>query len=404
VREIARELGVGMVLEGSVRRARDRVRITAQLIDAGSDRHLWAENYDRDLDDIFAIQSDVAQRIVETLKVQLTPREKARIAERPTEDVQAYEWYLKGRHYLSRRTEPTLRQAIERFRKAVAADPSFAQAWVGLADGLVLLANYSPTPLAEVAAEARAAADRALALDPELGEAEVSLGQLATGEWNWEEAERRFRRGLELRPGYAVGHHWFGSYLSDAGRHEEAIATLRRALSLDPLSLPIQMGLGVALLCSDRLEEAEAVYRKAIELDPAFASSYNNLAWTLVAMGRFEESLELSDKLSRLRPEQTPPEYVDALRAGYAEGGVEGFWEAERQWHFAHIQDKGALAYFEMAVACAQLGRPDEAFEHIERMIASRHPLPPQVLTSPLSAPLRSDSRFAEVRRKLGMA
>ncbi|HYO45233.1 MAG TPA: tetratricopeptide repeat protein, partial [Gemmatimonadota bacterium] len=404
VREIGSELEVGMVLEGSVRRARDRVRITAQLIDAGSDRHLWAENYDRDLDDIFAIQSDVAQRIVDTLRLQLTPREKARIAERPTENVQAYEWYLKGRHFLSRRTEPTLRQAIDRFRRAVAADPSFAQAWVGLADGLALLSYYSATPLAEVADEARAAAERALALHPDLGEAEISLGFLASAEWNWGEGERRYRRGLELRPGYAVGHHWFGTHLGAVGRHDEALTTLQRALSLDPLSLPIQMALGVRLSNSGRVEESLEVYRKAIELDPGFAPTYNNLALSLIALGRFEEALEAWRESSRLNPDRTPPESVEALRAGYADGGVQGFWEASLRWDSAHIQDDGAVAYLWLALDCAQLGRVDEAFEHLERYVASRKPTVPTDLASPLLASLRSDPRFAEIERKFGLA
>jgi adenylate cyclase len=404
VREIGKELEVGMVLEGSVRRARDRVRITAQLIDAGSDEHLWAENYDRDLDDIFAIQSDVAQRIVETLKVQLTPREKARIAERPTEDVQAYEWYLKGRHFLSRRTEPTLRQAIDRFRKAVAADPSFAQGWVGLADGLLLLAQYSPTtPLDEVADEARAAAERALVLDPDLGEAEVSLGNLAFSEWRWEEAERRFRRGLELRPGYAVGHHWFGLLLQIVGQQQEAIAALRRALSLDPLSLPIHTALGAALLHSHRLEESLEVYRKAIELDPGFARTYYFLVTVFIALGRFEEALEAEGEHSRLIPDWTPTGYVEELRAGYANGGVRGYWEASLRWVSAHIQDEVAEAHLRLAIACAQLGRVDEAFEHLKRPVASRYVSAPYDLGNPLLEPLRSDPRFAEIRRKLGL-
>jgi tetratricopeptide (TPR) repeat protein len=254
-----------------------------------------------------------------------------------------------------------------------------------------------------VADEARKAAERALALNPDLGEAEVSLGFLAASEWNWAEAERRYRRGLELRPGYAVGHHWFGILLRAVGRHDEAIATLRRALSLDPLSLPIQMALGAAFLHSGRLEESLEVYRKAIDLDPAFAPVYNNLAQSLLSMGRFEESLEAEAECSRLNPDWTSPEYVEGLRAGYAEGGVQGYWEAAHRWHSAHIQDGGAVAYFEMAVACAQLGRMDEAFEHLDRLLESRHPTANQVPTNPFLAPLRSDPRFAEIRRKLGL-
>jgi len=404
VREIGSELEVGMVLEGSVRRARDRVRITAQLIDTGSDRHLWAENYDRDLDDIFAIQSDVAQRIVETLRVQLTPREKARIAERPTEDVQAYEWYLKGRHFLSRRTKSTLRQAIDHFRRAVAADPSFAQAWVGLADGLVLLSNYSATPLAEVADEARAAAERALALDPDLGEAEASLGLLASSEWRWEEAERRYRRGLELSPGYVVGLHWYGNYLSMTGRHDEAVATLRQALSLDPLSLPIQMALATTFFFGGRLEEAVAVCQKAIELDPAFAPAYFNLTNFVMQKMRYDEALRVMTEFSRVAPAQMPPGTVEELRVGYADGGARGLWEAALRSTSARMQDLGPIAYFDMATACAQLGRVDEAFGHLERLVASRDPRAPQVAWDPSLTPLHSDPRFAEIKRKFGLS
>ena len=404
VREIGSELEVGMILEGSVRRARDRVRITAQLIDAGSDRHLWAENYDRDLDDIFAIQSDVARRIVDTLRMTLTPKEKARMEERPTEDVRAYEWYLKGRHFLSRRTESTLRQAIDRFREAVTADPSFAQAWVGLADALMLLAHYSSTPLAEVADAARSAAERALALDPDLGEAEVSLGFLAFSEWRWEEAERHYRQGLELSPGYAGGHHWFGTHLMRTGRHDDAVVPLRRALSLDPLSLPIQMALATAFLFGDRLEEALDVCRKAIELDPAFAPAYRNLTNVLIEMEQFEEALGVLEGLSHVSSQSESPEMVAALRAGYASGGVRGFWEASLRSASERIQDMGPGAYFDMACACAQLRRVDEAFEHLERLVASRDPRAPQALWEPRLAPIRSDSRFAELKRKFGLA
>src|SRR5687768_6488374 len=166
MRQIGEELGVASILEGSVRQAGQRVRITAQLIDAASDEHLWAERYDRDLEDIFAIQTDVAERIVEALEVRLKPREKARLAERPTENLEAYQAYLKGRYFLSRRTTTSLRQAIEWFRKAVEADPSFAQGWAGLADAYALLPSYSVTPTPDAYAEARAAAGRALALDP----------------------------------------------------------------------------------------------------------------------------------------------------------------------------------------------------------------------------------------------
>jgi Tfp pilus assembly protein PilF len=218
-----------------VRQAGQRVRITAQLIDAATDEHVWVETYDRNLEDIFAIQTDVAERIVEALKMRLTAREKARIAEQPTESVEAYESFLKGRHFLAKRNEKAIRQAIEQFRLAVEADSSFALAWSGLADGYALLPQYSGEPAEESSAEARAAAERALALDPGLGEAHAALGMAARNLRKMDDADREFRRAIDLSPGYATAHHWYSTYLSSVGRYDEAIAESRRALELDPL-------------------------------------------------------------------------------------------------------------------------------------------------------------------------
>jgi tetratricopeptide (TPR) repeat protein len=241
-------------------------------------------------------------------------------------------------------------------------------------------------------------------LDPDLGEAEASLGLLASSEWRWEEAERRYRRGLELSPGYVVGLHWYGNYLSMTGRHDEAVATLRQALSLDPLSLPIQMALATTFFFGGRLEEAVAVCQKAIELDPAFAPAYFNLTNFVMQKMRYDEALRVMTEFSRVAPAQMPPGTVEELRVGYADGGARGLWEAALRSTSARMQDLGPIAYFDMATACAQLGRVDEAFGHLERLVASRDPRAPQVAWDPSLTPLHSDPRFAEIKRKFGLS
>jgi tetratricopeptide (TPR) repeat protein len=403
IRQIGVELGVATILEGSVRHAGQRVRITAQLIDAATDEHLWAERYDRDLEDIFEIQSDVAERIVEALRLRLTSRERTRLAERPTESVEAYQWYLKGRHFLSRRTDASLKQAIDRFRKAVTADPGFAQAWVGLADGLTLLTTYSATPVGEVIGEARAAAEKALALDPRLGEAHVSLGYIALTEWKWDEADRRFRRGLDLSPGYVTGYHWYALLLLTMVRLDEAISMAERALELDPLSLPVHMVLAMPLVYAGREAEALDVFRKAIELDPGFAQAHNNLAILHLIHGRFEAALAELEKRNRLDPHFAPPEITGEARKGYAAAGGRGFWEATLEGLAARIDRLGAWAHSDMAEACAQLGRTDQAFAHLERLVEARDYYAAQIPRNPLLKPLRSDPRFDALKRKLGL-
>jgi TolB-like protein/cytochrome c-type biogenesis protein CcmH/NrfG len=400
MRQIGEELGVASILEGSVRQAGQRVRITAQLIDAATDEHLWADRYDRDLEDIFAIQTDVAERIVEALRVRLTPKEQARLAERPTESIEAYQSYLKGRHFLSRRTDATLRQAIEWFRRAVAADPAFAQAWAGLADTYAVLPSYSPTPVPEACAEARSAAERALALDPGLGEVHAALGLAAQHESNWEEAEREFRCALELAPAYATAYHWYGNFLSWRGRTEEALAALRRALELDPVSLPVHMAMGVALHFDRRFDEAIDVYRKAIEMDPGYVNAYQNLFNAYLCQRRYEEALTQLETASRLAPERHPPDQVAEVRAGYASGGERGFWEACLEGMRSRPTFWGRA--YDMPQACAQLGRTDEAFTLIDELLSERSALANQIPTDPLFDPLHSDPRWEKVLEQLG--
>ncbi|MFN2421350.1 MAG: tetratricopeptide repeat protein [Gemmatimonadota bacterium] len=377
------------------------MRITAQLIEAPTDVHLWAETYDRTMDDIFAIQSDVAARIVEALRVQLTPMEKARMEARPTESVEAYQWFLKGRHFLAKRTEKTIRQSIEWFEKATRADPSFAQSWAGLADAYGLLPSHSQMPVEEASSEARSAAQRALALDPGLGEAHAALGITASNEWKWKEAEREYGRAIELNPGYATAHHWYGLLLSNQSRHDEAIEVLSRALEMDPLSLPIHNGLGTAYVNARRYDEAIEIYKKAAELDSTRMHSHLNLAETYDVLGRYEEALREWEAVAAVEPGIVSAAMVASLRSGFATAGPQGYWEA---WvNGLASRDEALHRFFHLARASAQLGRVDEAFSWLDELLGDQSSWAVQVSQDPVFDPLRSDPRFDAILHRIGL-
>jgi tetratricopeptide (TPR) repeat protein len=283
----------------------------------------------------------------------------------------------------------------------VAADPLFAQAWAGLADTYAVLPGYSAMPAPEAWSEARAAAGRALELDPGLGEAHAALGLAAETVWDWEEAEREYRRAIELAPGYATAYHWYGNFLSSRGRMDEALATLRRALELDPVSLPVHMAMGNVLLYDHRLDEAIDFYSKGIGMDPGYVTGHHNLANLYLSERRFEDAIAGWEAVSRLDPERIPPDLMAELREGHASGGERGFWEAylegmrSRPTFWARVYD--------MPMACAQLGRIDEAFALIDQLLSERSPFANQIPLDPLFDPLRSDPRYEKVLERLGL-
>lgn len=399
VRQIASELGVGHVLEGSVRRAGDRVRITSQLIDARRDRHLWAESYDRQMDDVFAIQSDVAQRIVDSLEATLTPAERARLEARPTESMEAYEWYLKGRYLIVRRTETPLRAAVEAFRKAVAADPGYAPAWSGLAEALVLLGYYTATPFGEVLPEARRAAERAVSIDPGLGEAHASLAFVAQNERSWDEAQREITKAIELAPGYATAYLRYGAELSRLGRYDEAIAVLERARQLDPASLPIRAAPANVYAAAGDLARAETIWREALDLDSEYMPSRRNLAELYEAQDRLDEALAEHEALSRLAPERCAPEFLSRMRSAYAAEGPPGYWRAKVEWLEIHGRTAGDT--LDLATALLRLGREDESLDRLQRLVEKKSPMADQIAWLPQFEPLRSNPRFEALVRRI---
>jgi len=295
IREIGKKLEVAAVLEGSVRKAGNRVRITAQLIDITDGYHIWSEKFDRDLDDIFSIQDEIALAIVEKLKIKLLGVEKAKLTKRHTENQEAFSLYLKGRFFWNKRFEGGLMQAMDCFRQAIDMDPLFALAYVAMADCYCMLGFYGYAPPHDIYPKGKAAANKALEIDNELGEAHASLGWIKTFyDWDWPGAEREFQKALKLCPHYATAHSWYTWLLCVVGRLEEAVAETEKALKLDPVSLIINSLHGLVLGINRQHDEAVEQCQKTIQMDPNFATGHVNLGHVysfIVARGE-ENSLD----------------------------------------------------------------------------------------------------------------
>ncbi len=296
VREIGEELGVGAVLEGSVRKAGSRVRITAQLVDARTEEHLWSVAYERELEDVFAIQRDIAHEVAEALEVQLLAGDRRQLAKEATESTEAYTLYLKGRHFWNQRTEEGLERGIEYFQEALEADPSFAPAHAGLADSFAIMTGEGLLTPEEGYPLALEQAHEALRKDPDLAEAHVSLAWLL---WRYQhdatQAEREFRRALRSNPSYTTAHHWYALFLAAHGRFEEAVREIRRALELDPLSPLINVACGQVMFMARQFDEARSYYRSALELAPVEQRWQIQLGYVSVCIAAGnEESAALS--------------------------------------------------------------------------------------------------------------
>jgi TolB-like protein/Tfp pilus assembly protein PilF/predicted Ser/Thr protein kinase len=399
--QIAQELGVDAVVEGSVQRAGDRVRISAQLIDARADQHLWARSYERDLRDVLALQDDVAMAIANELKIELTPRGQVPLASSRPVDPEAYEAYLKGRYYSSKRTEKELKKSIEYFQQAIEKDPNYASAYSGMAEAYALLGERGNLPSNEAFSQGKAAALKAVGLDDSLAEAHASLAIIAeTLEWDWPAVEREYKRALELNPGYAAGHHWYASYLMYLGRYEEGIREEKRARELDPLSLAINNALGGRLLTAGRENEAIEQIQKTLEMDPNFAPAHTSLGWAYLSKGMNEEAIREFQKGVALSGSD-PDESVDL---GYAYAVVGKRDEARRI--LAKLKRKRERTFVSPAalgIVSGALGEKDEAFAWLEKAYEVRDPTLTYLKVGPKFTPLRSDPRFQDLLRRMGL-
>ncbi len=398
--EIARELRVQAVVEGSVRRAGSRVRITAQLLEAETDRHLWAKSYEGDLADVLSLQGEVAQAIAREIQVKLAPPEQARLAAARTVHPEAYEAYLRGRFYANKRTEGDLRRGIEFFTRAIELDPLYARGHVGLADAYNLLGYHEVLPPREVFPRAKAAANRALELDESLGEAHVSLayGYLYF-DWDWTAAKREFLRGIELNESYPQGHLWYANYLACMGELEQAETQVRRSLELDPLSLIHSQALCWVQFFARRFAEAVEQGRRTLALDPGYVIGYWWLGWSHALAGQLSEAardLEQAASLSGRHPPIVAALGFVAARQGRCEAARATVEELVGQARSRYISS------YDVAIVHTALGEHDAAFEWLGRSLEERSHLLTFLRIDPRLDPLREDPRYKELMAHVG--
>jgi TolB-like protein/DNA-binding winged helix-turn-helix (wHTH) protein/tetratricopeptide (TPR) repeat protein len=399
--QIARELGVDAVVEGAVFRSGSQVRITAELIDARDDRHMWAQSYNGELRDTLTLQYTVARAIADQISGTLNPRERATLRPNKAVDPQAYEAYLKGRYFWNKRTGDDLRKASEYFTDAIERDPTYAPAFSGLADTYALMGDWEYGVLAPMEAlpRGKAAATRALEIDSGLGEAHTSLAFLLDAfDWNLASADAEFRRAIELSPGYATAHHWYAWHLSLLGRYDEAIAEMKKAQSLDPLSLIINADFAELLLIAHDVNGSIEQSRKTIEMDANFPLAHNQLGVAYLASHRPDEAI----------PELQRAVHLSGGSATCSANLARAFAESGQRSDAVRLLDdlkkrsqSGYSNATEIAVVYAALGDTGRAMTWLERAYDER--FNPSVLLRPAFDSLRSDSRFQDLERRVGL-
>src|SRR5580704_11515512 len=396
--QIAKQLGVAHIVEGSVQKASDQVRVNVQLINAMTDAHLWADTYDRKLTDIFAVESEIAKAIAEALQAKLTGAEKSSIAKAPTANPEAYELYLKGRFFWNKRTGTDLRKAIDYFNQAIAKDPNYALAYVGLADSYLLLSSYAAVSPRESLPPARSALKKALELDDSLAEAHASFGLLATLELDLHGALDELKRAVELKPNYATAHHWLALAWMTVGNFDSGIAEARRAVELDPLSLIINSDFSWLYLCARRYNEAEAQVRKALEIDPQFFLAHYYWGEVLQFKGRLSEAIAEFQKAFDLNND---PYSLAMLGQAYARNGQKD----EAQKILARLNEEAKLHYvapYALALVQIALGDKDRAIEELEHAYQEHETnYLFAIKVDPMLDDLRGDPRFEALVQKI---
>ena len=400
LREIAKQLGVGNVLEGSVQKSGEVVRVNVQLINALNDAHLWGDVYERKLTDIFAVESDIAKTIADTLQAKLTGAEKQLIAAQPTTDLTAYELYLKGRSLWSKRGGENLRQAIGFYEQAIARDPKYALAYSGLAEAYVLLPAYTTTAPQDAYPTAKAAALKALQLDEKLAEAHTALGLLlCIGDLDMAGSISEFQRAIALNPNYANAHHWYGNGpLLALGRFEEAIAEGKRAIELDPLSPIINADLGKNLYNARRYDEAIAQLRKTLEIDPTFYYAHYNLGMALQRKGDVPAAIAEYTKAQQLSDDLFVQVLLAAAKAqsGDKDAAIQLLAELEELSQHRYVPE------YPRTLLYLSLGNRDEAIRRLEQAIADHESLTiTMIKDDPKLDPLRGDPRFEALVQKV---
>jgi TolB-like protein/DNA-binding winged helix-turn-helix (wHTH) protein len=413
IAEIARELGVNYVLEGSVRGSSERVRVTAQLIATNDQTHLWAESFDRDPSDVLRLQGDVARAIADKIELTLSEQTAARLTRTASLDPRAHEAYLQGLQAQNLRTREGFEQAIAEFNRAVALEPKYAEAYAALARTYSLGTVVGLGAPADMWRQAADAAAKALQIDDSVASAHTTMGFVhAHTDFDWAAAEREFHRGIELNPSDANGHLFFSnSFLSPFGRHDEAIAEMKRAIRLDPLSPPIDSFLGRTYLWARRYNDALAQWQHCIQRFPNFPINHVRLAHLYTYMGRFDEAIAEGTKARILSGQDARAALTqeDALRAALAARGPRGYWEKTLEFSQANVSQTAALApegynsSYGIAILYAQIGEADKALESLEQAYRERQLPMTEIGVEPALDPLRTDVRFQALLRRVGL-
>ncbi len=402
IKTIREETEVSYILEGSVRRHGNDLRITAQFIDAVRDIHLWSDSYRGVIDNIFEIQESVASNIVDALRIQLTEDERDHLQKRHTDNTEAYQLYLQGRYFWNKRNEESLQTAIRYFENALQKDTQYALAWAGLADTYNLLGEYTTRSRKELNPMAKAAAQQALVIDNQLAEAHISLASiLMLGEWDWENSGKEFRIGLELNPGYATGHHWYAEWLLFQERMAEAQREMALAAELDPVSTAILKDQGMTFYYTRQYDKALENANKTLELDPEFSTAFRLRSLAYHAKGMYAEAIIENEQWGMLT--SNPAKTKLALANIYASAGRQE--EAlSLVTEILNTDKLGGNDYRTMAHIYAALGHKDEAFKWLELSFARREESLCNIRIDPKWDPLRDDPRYIELVRKIGLA
>jgi TolB-like protein len=400
--EIARMLAVDAIVEGSLVREGQQIRVHAQLIRAATDEHIWAGEYQRNYESILEVQAEVARSIVEQIALNLTPEERARLASGCPVDPRAYENYLKGRYYFSQRTEDALHKSIASFQQAVTSDPAYAPAYSGLAETYAMLGFRGSMPSKDALSGAKKAALKAIELDDSLAEPHASLAFIAeTYDWDWPGAERQYKQALQLNPSYAQAHNWYAGYLTYTGRFNEGIAEAIRARELDPLSLPLNNALAGRLLAGGRYDEALAQVQRTLELDEHFAPAHQTLGWIYLHSGKQREAIrEFQHALELSGAEDTDIQ----LDLGFA-CAVSGQQEEARRIlvKLEQMHQQGIAPSASVAILYGALGESDQAFAWLEKAYQERDPQLTYLKAGRRFEPMRKDPRFGQFVRRVGL-
>jgi serine/threonine-protein kinase len=400
--QIARELGVEAVVEGSVLRSGGRVRITAELIDAARDRLLWADHYEHDVGDVLALQSRVARTVAEQIEVELTPQERAYLTREHAVDPAAQEACMRGRHLWYQRTSESVAAGLREFEEAVRRDPAYAPAHAGIADSYIVDGGRYLGMTPQVAyTRARAAARRAVELDDHLAEAHTSLAAVLTDyDWDWEGADREYRRAIELNPSYATAHSWYAEHLSRMGRHDEAVALVRRVPELDPASVFSTMIVAWILFFARRYDESVDQSRATLARDPAYATAHRILGWALEERGEYEEAIACHRRAAELSGHAV--NFLAQLGRPYALSGR----RKEALALIDELTETGRTTYvssFDLAILHTALGEPGKALDLLERAFEERADHLPYAGVNPRLDPLRSEPRFRSLLDRMGL-